>query len=159
WTVGHALGLRQDRLRDRVVIKLPLGDVLVVEGVDAVVVRIVDILLVHVEPNQRPLGARRRHGRAALGLGRFRSQRSGHYGAAGDQRAAGHRTVGRLAGHDGSPRLQRSGQAIDLDYSTADFGQIELLIYVMAAHSPSKTGVNALSSRPTTPLHVARKTW
>src|SRR5262249_28430516 len=87
--IGDALRLVEDFARDLVVVDAPLVDGPGVEGIDVLVIGVVDILLVHIEPDQRPLDARWRLGRAALRGGR----RGGKYNSAGsgarEQSAAG----------------------------------------------------------------------
>ena len=66
--------------------------------------RLNKVLLVHLEPDQRPPGARRRHRRTALRRGRLGTKRQRACGDARDQRAASERIRMRFVGcHDVPP--------------------------------------------------------
>src|SRR5262249_33625393 len=79
--VGDALGRADDGARPLAVGDAALGDLLAIGRVDNLVIGVVERLLVHVEPNERTLGARllrprgsaRGHRRAGRGGGEDRA--------------------------------------------------------------------------------------
>jgi hypothetical protein len=78
--ISDALGRADDSACSRAVGKAALRDLLAIGCIDDLIVGIVERLLVHVEPNERSLGARwlRPHGsaRADRGGGRDRTSRN-----------------------------------------------------------------------------------
>jgi hypothetical protein len=64
--VGDTLRLAKDGERLLVAHGVAVGNIPGVEGIDALVVGVIDILLIKVEPDRRAPGARRRRCRTAL---------------------------------------------------------------------------------------------
>src|SRR5262249_62164852 len=87
--VGEALGRAEAFAGELAVAGAAFEDVVAIGGVDELVISVVEILLVHVEPDQRPLHP----WRLRRPLGPFPSSRPGDgggpEGAAGGARAAG----------------------------------------------------------------------
>ena len=57
--IGNTLGFAEHLQRKLVTLAAPGGDVLLVEGIDGLVIRLVELVLVHIEPNAWPFYVRR----------------------------------------------------------------------------------------------------
>src|SRR3954452_9266300 len=93
-SIGEALWRTDDRGHLLIVGSATTADDLAVEGIDILVISLVELVLIHGEPDERALLARLRRRRAALRRRRAGPDGQSAGGGAGQQRAARERALG-----------------------------------------------------------------